>query len=243
MTSTSRPRLPGGVPSAHVDGFARDMLPPRDQWPALDYGGIPELAYPDYLNVAAALLDGAVARGWGTRVAFHSPGATVTYAELLERSNRIAHVLVDECGLVPGNRVLLRGANSPMMVALWFAVLKAGGVVVCTMPLLRARELTFVADKARIALAITDARLAGECEQAMGTQANGVPRPGARVLRYGGAVSDASSLESLMATKPATFDNVRTAADDVALIAFTSGTTGEGKGTMHFHRDVLAICD
>lgn len=243
MTSTDRSRLPGGVATAHVDTFAREMLPPRERWPAMDYSRIRELDYPDHLNAAVALLDGAIARGWGDRVAFRSPGETVSYAELLERSNRIAHVLVDDCGLIPGNRVLLRGANSPMMVALWFAVLKAGGVVVCTMPLLRARELTFVADKARIAFAITDARLAGDCEQAMDSHANGVPRTGARVLRYGGTTPDELSLESLMATKPPMFDNVRTAADDVALIAFTSGTTGEGKGTMHFHRDVLAICD
>ena len=243
MTSPQRRRLPGGVPSAHVDGFVREMLPPPEQWPAMDYGGIPELDYPDHLNVAVALLDGAIARGWGERVAFRSPSESVTYAQLLDRSNRIAHVLVEDCGLVPGNRVLLRGANSPMMVALWFAVLKAGGVVVCTMPLLRARELTFVADKARITLAITDARIAGDCEQAMRTQGNGVPRQGARVLVYGGESADPASLESLMASRPVTFDNVRTAADDVALIAFTSGTTGEGKGTVHFHRDVLAICD
>jgi 2-aminobenzoate-CoA ligase len=166
----------------------------------------------------------------------------VTYRELLERANRIANVLVDDCGLVPGNRVLLRGANSPMMVALWFAVLKAGGVVVCTMPLLRTRELAFTADKARIALAITDERLAEECEQAMRAHANGDAREGARVLRYGGGGGE-PSLEELMAARPVTFENVRTAADDVALIAFTSGTTGEGKGTMHFHRDVMAICD
>ncbi len=243
MTSLQRRKLPGGVPSAHVDGFVREMLPRPEQWPAMDYSGIPELDYPDHLNVAVALLDGAIARGWGERVAFRSPSESVTYAQLLDRSNRIAHVLVEDCGLVPGNRVLLRGANSPMMVALWFAVLKAGGVVVCTMPLLRARELTFVADKARITLAITDARITGDCEQAMRTQGNGVPRQDARVLAYGGDSTDPASLESLMAAKPATFDNVRTAADDVALIAFTSGTTGEGKGTVHFHRDVLAICD
>jgi 2-aminobenzoate-CoA ligase len=143
MTSTRRPHLPGGVASAHVDTFARDNLPPRDRWPAMDYSGIPELDYPHHLNAAVALLDGAIARGWGGRVAFRSPTETVTYAELLARSNRIAHVLVEDFGVVPGNRVLLRGANSPMMVALWFAVLKAGGVVVCTMPLLRVRELTF----------------------------------------------------------------------------------------------------
>ncbi len=243
MTTARRPLLPGGVASAHVDTFARDNLPPRDRWPVMDYGGIPELDYPDHLNAAVALLDGAIARGWGSRVAFRSPAETVTYGELLERSNRIAHVLVEDFGLVPGNRVLLRGANSPMMVALWFAVLKAGGVVVCTMPLLRVRELTFVAEKARIALAISDARIADDCEQAMHQQPGAMPNTHGRVIRYGGSVPAEGSLEALMAAKPTTFNNVRTAADDVALIAFTSGTTGEGKGTMHFHRDVLAICD
>ncbi|MGQ0646169.1 MAG: AMP-binding protein [Gemmatimonadaceae bacterium] len=244
MTASSSHRPPGGVPSAHRDLFAYDHLPPRELWPEMDFGGIPELDYPDYLNAAVELLDGAITRGWGDRVAFRSPTETVTYRELLHRANRIARVLVEDCGLVPGNRVLLRGANSPMMVALWFAVLKAGGVVVCTMPLLRTRELVFTADKARIHLAITDARLAEDCDQAMRTHADGTLRDHARVLRYGGTGPDAaSSLEALMASKETTFDNVRTAADDVALIAFTSGTTGEGKGTMHFHRDVMAICD
>ena len=234
------PHAPGGVPTAHLDTFARDQLPPRELWPVLDYGGLPALAYPDRLNCAVELLDAAVARGWGDRVAFRSPAEVVTYGQLLERANRIAHVLVDDAGLVPGQRVLLRGANSPMMVALWFAVLKAGGIVVCTMPLLRTRELTFTLDKARIALAITDARLAEEMEAAMHYHGDGRPRASGRVLRYGGGEG---ALEALMASKPATFANVATAADDVALIAFTSGTTGEGKGTMHFHRDVLAICD
>jgi 2-aminobenzoate-CoA ligase len=210
----------------------------------MDFSGVPELAYPDTLNAAVELLDGAAVRGWGDRVAFRTPTETLTYATLLARSNQLAHVLVDDCGLVPGNRVLLRGANSPMMVALWFAVLKAGGIVVCTMPLLRARELTFTADKARITLALTDVRLVEECAQAMATTGAGTPRAGARTLTWGGPGADGSpSLETLMARKPTTFENVRTAADDVALIAFTSGTTGEGKGTVHFHRDVLAICD
>lgn len=236
--------LPGGVPTAHVDTFARDHLPPRELWPVMDYRGVADLAYPDYLNAAVELLDGAVTRGWGDRVAFRSPSEVLTYRELLERANRIARVLVEECGLVPGNRVLIRGGNSPMMVALWHAVLKAGGIVVCTMPLLRARELTFTADKAQIHLAITDVRLVEECATAMRTRGDGSPRSGARVLTWGGSAPDGTpALEQLMAAKDPTFDNVRTAADDLALIAFTSGTTGEGKGTMHFHRDVLAICD
>jgi 2-aminobenzoate-CoA ligase len=144
---------------------------------------------------------------------------------------------------VPGNRVLLRGYNSPMMVACWFGALKAGGIIVCTMPLLRVRELVFTADKARVGIALTDARLATDCEVAMAKHADGTPRDGARVLRFGGESDGLPSLEALMRDKPATFRNVETAADDLALIAFTSGTTGEGKGTMHFHRDVMAICD
>jgi len=164
-----------------------------------------------------------------------------TYTQLLETTNRIAHVLVDDLGLVPGNRVLLRGFNGPMMAACWFAILKAGGVVVCTMPLLRTRELTFVADKARISLGLSDGRIAADCEQAMRTTATGKPRQNARTVCFG---ADASgSLEQLARTKPTHFRNCDTAADDVALIAFTSGTTGEGKGTMHFHRDVMAVTD
>jgi len=245
MAESRARHLPGGVSSAHVDGFARQSLPPTALWPAMDYGGIPELAYPDRLNCATELLDRAVAQGWGERVAFRAPGQSWTYGDLLARANQVAHVLVDDLGVVPGNRVLLRGANAPMLVALWFGVLKAGGVVVCTMPLNRTRELVFIADKARVTLAITDARLAADCTQAMAQHADGRERVGARVLEYHAPAGGSSgpSLEQLMADKPTTFTNVDTAADDVALIAFTSGTTGEGKGTMHFHRDVMAICD
>jgi 2-aminobenzoate-CoA ligase len=207
----------------------------------MPYDGVPELAYPPRLNCAAELLDAAVAAGHGGRTVLHAAGTRWTYRQLLEAANRIAHVLVDDLGVVPGNRVLLRGPNNPMLVACWFAVLKAGGVVVCTMPLLRARELTFTADRARIALALCDTRLAEECEQAMRLTGDGAVRAGGRVVHYN---SDApGSVEALMRDKPATFDNCDTAADDVALIAFTSGTTGQGKGTMHFHRDVLAITD
>ena len=245
MSEPTTRRLPGGVASAHVDHFAHDALPARDLWPTMDYAGIPELDYPDRLNCAAELLDGAVSRGWGGRPCFRAPGVTWSYADLLARANQIAHVLVDDLGLVPGNRVLLRGPNSPMMAALWFAVLKAGGVVVSTVPLSRARELVFIADKARIALAITDARLAADCAVAMAHHHDGRAREGGRVVEYNVAsdVDATGSIEALMAGKPVTFTNVATVADDVALIAFTSGTTGEGKGTMHFHRDVLAICD
>jgi 2-aminobenzoate-CoA ligase len=228
--------------SAHVDTFCRDNLPPRELWPDMDYTRLPELAaYPPRLNCAAELLDKAVEKGWGERTVLHYPGGKWTYRQLLETANKIAHVLVEDLGVVPGNRVLLRGPNNPMMAACWFAVLKAGGVVVCTMPLLRVRELTYIADVARIRLALCDSRVAAECEQAMATTAAGFPREGGRVVHFHSATP--GSLESLMAGKPAWFDNCDTAADDTALIAFTSGTTGQGKGCMHFHRDVLAACD
>ncbi len=238
MTAAS---VKSAQPSGHVDSFCRDALPPRELWPEMRYDRIPELAYGARLNCAAELLDSVVAAGLGDRTVFICREGRWTYAQLLETANRIAHVLVDELGLVPGNRVLLRGFNNPMMAACWFAILKAGGVVVSTMPLLRVRELTFVADKARISLALTDARIAAECEQAMQTTAAGRPRDGARVAHFGG--DGPRSLEQLARTKPTDFRNCDTAADDVALIAFTSGTTGEGKGTMHFHRDVMAVTD
>jgi 2-aminobenzoate-CoA ligase len=161
---------------------------------------------------------------------------------LYEAANQIAHVLTEDCGLVPGNRVLLRAANTPMLVACWFAVLKAGGVVVCTMPMLRTKELMYMADRSEVTLALTDARLAGDCEQAMRVRMDGSPRARSRVVRFGDADAP-DGLESLMRDKPITFDNCDTAAEDVALIAFTSGTTGQGKGTMHFHRDVMAMCE
>ncbi len=222
--------------TAHVDTFARDHLPPREQWPEFLYT-LPELHYPDTLNCGTELLDGALARGWGGRTAILAPGGTRwTYAELTARANRIAHVLVEDMGLVPGNRVLLRGPNTPMMAACWFAVMKAGGVAVATMPLLRAKELTDVVTKAEASHALCDARLADELAAA---------RPACPTLA---AVAYFESdrpdgVEARAAGKPAAFADVRTAADDTALIAFTSGTTGKPKGTMHFHRDVLAACD
>jgi 2-aminobenzoate-CoA ligase len=228
---------PVTISSGHVDTFARDHLPPARLWPVMDYSVLPELTYPARLNCAAELLDRHVAAGAGDRIAILWPGGSWTYRELWHTSNRIARVLVDELGVVPGNRVLLRGPNNPMMAACWFAVLKAGAICVASMPLLRARELAVLCDRARIALALTDARLADEIESA--AQAMPVLE---RIVRFN-APDDADGLESLMRGKRDTFENAATAADDVALIAFTSGTTGVPKGTMHFHRDVLAICD
>ena len=222
--------------SAHVDPFAKDHLPPKAQWPDFVFA-LPELQYPETLNCATELLDRAIDRGVGTRTAILSPeGVRWTYAELLAHANRIAQVLRDDMALVPGNRVLLRGPNTPLMAACWFAVIKAGGIAVATMPLLRAKELTEIVRKAEISHALCDARLADELESARGHC------PTLKAIAHF-ATSAADGVEALASAKSAEFADVRTAADDTALIAFTSGTTGTPKGTMHFHRDVLAACD
>jgi len=221
--------------TAHVDTFARDNLPPRELWPDFIFT-LPELQYPERLNCIAELLDRHVEQGRGERIALISPTETWTYAELQGRVNRIANVLVRELGFVPGERVLLRSANNPMMLAIYFAVLKAGGIVVATMPLLRARELAYMVEKARIRLAFCDARLSDEMEK---TRERGTHLE--HVVYF--TTEAADGLEALMRRASDDFPAVDTAADDVCLIAFTSGSTGEPKATMHFHRDMLAICD
>jgi 2-aminobenzoate-CoA ligase len=231
----------GDTRSGHIDTFCAERLPPPDLWPERIWDGIPELGYPERLNCVVELLDRAVAGGAGGSVALRWPGGSWSYDELLVATNRIARVLVEELGVVPGNRVLLRGPNCAMLAASWLAVVKAGGVVVCTMPLLREREIQFLADKAEIALALTDARFAADCESAFARRKDGSERPGARVVHFNSVAE--GSLESMMESKPADFDACDTSSEDIALIAFTSGTTGEGKGTMHSHRDVLAVTD
>ena len=221
--------------TAHVDTFARDNLPPRGEWPEFLFE-LPEVRYPDRMNCAAELLDGAIARGWGDRIAIRAHDGQCTYLQLTAQANRIAAVLVREMGLVPGNRVLLRGPNNPMMAACWLGVMKAGGIVVATMPLLRAKELTDIVTKAEITHALCDRRLADELQAALPAC------PTLRAIRYW-YDDGADSLDALAAKQSGDFANCPTAADDVALIAFTSGTTGKPKGTVHFHRDVVAMCD
>ncbi len=221
--------------TAHLDTFARDHLPPRDQWPEFLYD-LPALQYPATLNCAAELLDATVAKGFGDRPAIVTPQRRVTYAELLAEADRIANVLLSDLGLVPGNRVLLRGFNNDVMAACWLGVVKAGCVVVTTMPLLRAKELVDVITAAEITHAICDARLRDELDAA---------RPSCPSLTTVLLSHDdgPGSLSARMKKQRDTFENVETASDDVCMIAFTSGTTGRPKGTLHFHRDVLAICD
>ncbi|HEY2976823.1 MAG TPA: AMP-binding protein, partial [Burkholderiaceae bacterium] len=220
--------------SGHIDSFARDNLPPPERWPEFVFE-LPELQFPPRLNCAVELLDRALQRGWGERDCILGNGVHWSYAQLQAQANRIARVLVEDLGLVSGNRVLLRGANSPMLAACWFGVVKAGGIAVGTMPMLRARELTTIVDKAQVTHALCDAKLAQELRLAQPAC------PGLReVLLYNDDGPD--GLQAHAARKTGDFDAVDTASDDVCLIAFTSGTTGQPKGTMHFHRDVLAAC-
>lgn len=224
------------IPSLYKDTFARDNLPPQSEWPEFLFT-LPELQYPDRLNCVTEFVDKWVASGQGDRIAIISPNETLTYAQLAERINRIANVLTKDLGMVSGNRVLLHGTNSPTMIAAYLAVMKAGGVTVATMPLLRAKELSYTCKKARIKLALADSRLAVEVDKT-----KDIAPDLERAAYWGNGAPD--SLEALMA-KPGyeNFDAFDTAIDDVCLIAFTSGTTGEPKGTMHFHRDMLAPCD
>lgn len=224
-----------GLPSsytAHVDTFARDHLPPAEQWPEFRFDR-PEYVFPERVNCGVVLCDEAVAEGHGERVAVLAAETRWTYSDLLDRANRIAHVLVHELGVVPGNRVLLRGGNGPMLVAAWLAVMKAGAIAVTTMPLLRVKELSQIAVKAHIDHALCDVRLASELDGA--ATATGLLR---QIMLWGDG-----ALEARMAQHSAPFANVDTARDDVCLIAFTSGTTGEPKATVHFHRDVLVMAE
>ncbi|MGY1739635.1 MULTISPECIES: AMP-binding protein [unclassified Blastococcus] len=219
--------------SAHVDTFCRDSLPPPQQWPEFLFD-LPELHYPERLNCASTLLDEVVARHGPDRPCLRTDAETWTYGELLDRANQLAHLLTRDLGVLPGTRVLLRGPNNPWLVTCWFAVLKAGGVAVTTVPLLRTLELRQLIELTRSTVALCDARFAADLVPA-------AAETGLTVACYGGGGPDDVAVRA--AGLPPTFADVDTAADDVALLAATSGSTGVPKVTMHFHRDVLAIAD
>jgi len=218
-------------PSAHLDTFCRDRLPPPGQWPEFRFD-LPELHYPERLNCAAELLEGSAARYGPDRPCLHSLTGTWSYAEVIRLTNQLAQVLTEDFGLRPGQRVLLRGPNSPWLAAAWLAVLKAGGVVVTTMALLRAREIATITGLTQPCLAICDHRF---------TEDLAAGAPGLATMVYGGG--DPGDLTVRCAAKDGTFTPVNTSADDVAMLASTSGTTGQPKVAMHFHRDVLATAD
>jgi 2-aminobenzoate-CoA ligase len=219
-------------PSAHADTFCRDNLPAADQWPDLEFT-LPELIYPVRLNAADELLNPTIEAGGADRRCLLSPEESWSYGDVSRRAAQIAWVLTEDLGLVPGNRVLLRGLNSPWLAACWLGVLKAGGVAVATMPMLRAGELTSIGAIADVRLALCDHRLTADLLAA--------DIQDLQTVEFGGTAP--GDLTQLAAAKPAEFDSVKTAADDVAMIAFTSGTTGKPKAAMHFHRDLLAAAD
>lgn len=218
-------------PSAHVDTFCRDHLPPAEQWPEFRFD-LPELNYPDRLNCGEELLEGSVASHGADRPALRTTTESWSYRELIQRANQVARVLTEDFGVVPGNRVLLRGPNNPWLVAAWFGVLRAGAVAVTSMPLLRAAEVATLVDITQPMLAICDHRFDADVSAAK----LDIP-----TMTYGGVGAD--DLITRAAAKPTEFTPVPTAADDVALLAPTSGTTGRPKATVHFHRDVMACTD
>jgi 2-aminobenzoate-CoA ligase len=229
--------IPKLGPSAHVDTFARDNLPPFEQWPDLLLDR-PEFQYPERLNVGVELTDKMVERGFGDHTALIGNGRRRTYKELADWSNRLAHALVENYGVKPGNRVLIRSGNNPALVAAWLAATKVGAVVVNTMPMLRAGELGKIVEKAEIALALTDSRIADELVACAKTS-----KFLKQVVSFDGTSNHDAELDRIALDKPVRFDAVPTGRDDVALLGFTSGTTGEPKATMHFHRDLLIIAD
>ena len=220
------------IRSGHIDSFTRDRLPPPEQMPDFSYDR-PELTYPERLNAAAALLDVWRERGWDERPCVIGNDDVWSYGRFRDTVDRIARVLTERFGIVPGNRVLVRGTNTPMLAACWLAVLKAGAVVVPTMPLLRAAELDSIIERAAVSLALCDARFVKDLGAAAEAKGGRMP-----VATFNGG-----DLEAWLEGTPPGFDAADTAADDVALIAFTSGTTGKPKATAHFHRDLLAVAD
>jgi 2-aminobenzoate-CoA ligase len=222
-------------PTGHVDTFARDNLPPVDEWPHLMLDGFD---YPEYLNAAVELTDRLVEQGFGDHTALIGNGRRRTYKELSDWTNRLAHALTEDYGVQPGNRVLIRSANNPAMVACWLAATKAGAVVVNTMPMLRAGELGQIVDKAEITLALCDTRLMDELVACAKES-----RFLTKVVGFDGTANHDAELDRIALDKPVRYEAVRTGRDDVALLGFTSGTTGQPKATMHFHRDLLIIAD
>ncbi len=222
-------------PTGHTDTFARDNLPPEDQWPAFLLDGFD---YPEYLNAGVELTDRMVERGFGDHVALIGNGRRRTYKELADWTSRLAHALVEDYGVRPGNRILIRSANNPAMVACWLAATKAGAVVVNTMPMLRAGELAKIVDKAEIGLALCDTRIKDELV-ACAKDSKFLKK----VVGFDGTANFDAELDRIALDKPVRFDAVKTGRDDVALLGFTSGTTGTPKATMHFHRDLLIIAD
>ena len=222
-------------PSAHTDTFTRDNLPPREQWPEFLLAGYD---YPERINAGVELTDRLVEQGFGDHTALICNGRRRTYKELSDWTNRLAHALVETYGVRPGNRVLIRSANNPAMVACWLAATKAGAVVVNTMPMLRAGELGKIVDKAEISLALCDTRLMDEMVACAKDSAFLK-----KVVGFDGTANHDAELDRVALDKPVTFDAVPTGRDDVALLGFTSGTTGVPKATMHFHRDLLLIAD
>ncbi|WP_372992772.1 AMP-binding protein [Sulfitobacter sp.] len=222
-------------PSGHMDSFSRDNLPPPDSWPDLLLDGFD---YPDRLNIGVELTDSMVEKGFGDYTALIGNGRRRTYKELTDWTNKLARAMVENLGVKPGNRVLIRSANNPAMVACWLAATKAGAVVVNTMPMLRAKELTAIVDKAQISHAICDTRLMDEM-----TACAKSSQYLKSVVGFDGTSNHDAELDRLALEKPVQFQSVDTAIDDVALLGFTSGTTGSPKATMHFHRDLLIIAD
>ncbi|MTH80093.1 AMP-binding protein [Paracoccus aestuariivivens] len=221
--------------SAHVDTFCRDNLPAEADQPVFNLGSF---QYPERLNAAVELTDAMVERGHGERIAVVGQGRSRSYAELADWTSRIARALVEDYGVKPGNRILIRSPNTPALVACWLGATKAGAVVVNTMPLLRKKELLQHTEKAEVSLALCDMRMLDEMQACMAESAHLK-----RIVTFDGTAGLEGELDRVADVKPSGPFWVETGRDDVALLGFTSGSTGVPKATMHFHRDLLIIAD